>query len=286
VAWALQGAGYHLRGWEGIVAGDVPLGAGLSSSAALELATARAFAATSDLPWDASTMARLSQKAENEWVGMNCGIMDQMISAAGLAGHALLIDCRSLETDPVPLPPGTAVVVMDTATRRGLVDSEYNVRRAQCEAAARYFGVPALRDVSYEQFQARAAGLDDVTRRRAHHVITENDRTLQAATAMGRGDAVEMGRLMDDSHTSMRDDFEISCDELNTMVVIARQEPGCYGARMTGGGFGGCAVALVRAGAAPAFAGRVAASYQQATSLTPSLYICEAASGAEVVATF
>jgi len=286
VAWALQGAGYHLRGWEGIVAGDVPLGAGLSSSAALELATARAFAATSDLPWDAATMARLGQKAENEWVGMNCGIMDQMISAAGLAGHALLIDCRSLETDPVPLPPGTAVVVMDTATRRGLVDSEYNVRRAQCEAAARYFGVPALRDVSYEQFRVRAAGLDEVTRRRAHHVITENDRTLQAATAMGRGDAVEMGRLMDDSHTSMRDDFEISCDELNTMVAIARQEPGCYGARMTGGGFGGCAVALVHAGAAPAFAGRVAANYQQTTGLTPSLYICQAASGAEVVATF
>jgi len=286
VAWALQGAGYHLRGWEGIVAGDVPLGAGLSSSAALELATARAFAATSDLPWDAATMARLGQKAENEWVGMNCGIMDQMISAAGLAGHALLIDCRSLETDPLPLPPGTAVVVMDTATRRGLVDSEYNVRRAQCEAAARYFGVPALRDVSYEQFRVRAAGLDEVTRRRAHHVITENDRTLQAATAMGRGDAVEMGRLMDDSHTSMRDDFEISCDELNTMVAIARQEPGCYGARMTGGGFGGCAVALVHAGAAPAFAGRVAANYQQTTGLTPSLYICQAASGAEVVATF
>jgi len=231
-------------------------------------------------------MARLGQKAENEWVGMNCGIMDQMISAAGLAGHALLIDCRSLETDPLPLPPGTAVVVMDTATRRGLVDSEYNVRRAQCEAAARYFGVPALRDVSYEQFRVRAAGLDEVTRRRAHHVITENDRTLQAATAMGRGDAVEMGRLMDDSHTSMRDDFEISCDELNTMVAIARQEPGCYGARMTGGGFGGCAVALVHAGAAPAFAGRVAANYQQTTGLTPSLYICQAASGAEVVATF
>jgi galactokinase len=175
---------------------------------------------------------------------------------------------------------------MDTATRRGLVDSESNVRRAQCEAAARHFGVPALRDVSYVQFQAQSAGLDKVTCRRVRHVITENDRTLRAATAMGRGDAAEMGRLMDESHTSMRDDFEISCDELNTMVACARQEPSCYGARMTGGGFGGCAVALVRAGAAQAFADRVAASYQQATGLTPSLYICEAANGAEVMVTF
>ena len=140
-AWSLQDAGHKLAGWEGVLAGDVPLGAGLSSSAALEMATARAFAAVGNLPWDAAAMAKLGQRAENKWVGVNCGIMDQLISAAGRADHALLIDCRSLECTPVPFPPGMAVVVLDTATRRGLVDSAYNERRSRCEAAAKFFRV-------------------------------------------------------------------------------------------------------------------------------------------------
>ncbi len=283
VAWALQEAGYALRGWEGAMAGDVPIGAGLSSSAALEMATARVFAVTSGLPWDATTMARIGQRAENEWVGVNCGIMDQMISAAGVAGHALLIDCRSLETQAVPLPPGTAVVVLDTATRRGLVDSAYNERRAQCEAAARFFDVPALRDVSVAHFQAQADRLDDVTRRRARHVVTEDERTLQATEAMRRGDAAELGRLMDGSHASLRDDFEVSSDELDAMVACARRQQACHGARMTGAGFGGCAVALVRADAAHDFAAAVAACYQAATSLMPHVYVCAATDGAAVV---
>ena len=160
VAWALQDAGYALRGWEGVVGGDVPVGAGLSSSAALELAAARAFAAVSSLDWAAKEMARLCQRAENQWIGMNCGIMDQMISAAGQANHALLIDCRSLETRAVPLPQDTVFVVMDTASRRGLVDSAYNERRTQCEAAARFFSVPALRDVDAERFERQAAALE------------------------------------------------------------------------------------------------------------------------------
>ncbi len=162
VAWALQESGLSLQGWEGVFAGDIPIGAGLSSSAALEMATARAFTAVSDIPWDAAAMARAGQRAENEWVGLNCGIMDQMISAGGQAGHALLIDCRSLETEAVPLPPDTAVVILDTSTRRGLVDSAYNERREQCEAAARFFGVPALRDVSLEQFQAREGEMPEL----------------------------------------------------------------------------------------------------------------------------
>jgi len=286
IGWALQEAGYRLQGWEGIIVGDVPVGAGLSSSAALEMATARVFAMTSGLPWDPTTMAKIGQRAENEWVGVNCGIMDQMISAAGRAGHALLIDCRSLETQPVPLPPGTAVVVLDTATRRGLVDSAYNERRAQCEAAARFFGVPALRDVSLAQFQAQADRLDDLTRRRARHVVTENGRTLQAAEVMRRGDAVELGQLMDGSHASLRDDFEVSSDELDAMVACARREDGCYGARLTGAGFGGCAVALVRAGTAHAFATAVATCYQTTTGLTPNVYVCAATNGAEVVERF
>jgi galactokinase len=285
VAWALQQAGYRLTGWEGVLAGDVPRGAGLSSSAAVELATARAFQAVSGFPWDPPAMALLGQKAENQWVGMNCGIMDQMISAAGEAGHALLIDCRSLATTSVPLPPGAVVVILDTATRRGLVDSAYNERRAQCEAAARYFSVPALRDVSMERFEAEASGLDSVTLRRARHVISENARTLAAAAAMQAGDAVELGRLMDASHVSMRDDFEISGPALNIMVACAQEEPGCYGARMTGGGFAGCAVALVRADLAETFAANVAARYAARANLTPAVYVCNASEGASVVRT-
>jgi galactokinase len=281
-AWSLQDAGYALSGWEGVMSGDVPLGAGLSSSAALEMATARAFAAVGDLSWDPATMAKLGQRAENKWVGVNCGIMDQLISAAGKADHALLIDCRSLQAQTVPFPAGTAVVVLDTSTRRGLVDSAYNERRAQCEASAKFFQVPALRDVTIDRFRQLADGLDDVTRRRARHIITENDRTLQAARAMRRGDAVELGQLMVQSHESMRDDFEISSDALNAMVDSALPHPACFGARMTGGGFGGCAIALIRAAATDDFVSRTSAAYHQKTGITAAVYVCRATDGAEV----
>ncbi|MFO7743438.1 MAG: galactokinase [Anaerolineae bacterium] len=283
VAWSLQEAGYELQGWEGVLVGDVPRGAGLSSSAALECATARAFSAVSGIPWDPAEMAKVCQRAENEWVGVQCGIMDQMIAAAGQPGHALLIDCRSLDTEPVPLPPDTAVIVLDTATRRGLVDSVYNERREGCEAAARFFGVPALRDVSAAQFEARAHELDDTLRSRARHVVTENARTLQAAEAMRRGDRREMGRLMNASHTSLRDDFAVSSRELDAMAACARRQEVCYGARMTGAGFGGCAVALVRAQAAETFSPAVAACYEEITGIAPNIYICNAARGAEVM---
>lgn len=283
VAWALQEAGHTLHGWEGAIAGDVPVGAGLSSSAALELAVARAFAAVSELPWDAATMARLGQRAENEWVGVRCGIMDQMISAAGRASHALLIDCRSLRTETVPFPPKTRVAVLDTATRRGLVDSAYNERRHQCESAARAFGVSALRDVSPARFEAESGRLDEVTRRRARHVVGENERTLQAADAMRRGDAIALGRLMDASHASLRDDFAVSSHELDVMVECGRAHPACLGIRMTGAGFGGCAVALIDGERAESFASAVAASYQSATGIQPVVYVCAATEGAAVV---
>ena len=286
VAWALgekaQHDGTGLRGWEGVVAGDVPLGAGLSSSAALELATARAIAAVSDLPWQPAEMARLAQRAENEWVGVNCGIMDQLISAAGVAGHALLIDCRSLDTRAVPLPSDVAVVVLDTATRRGLVDSEYNERRARCEGAATQFGVRALRDVDEQLFDERAGMLDAVTRRRARHVVTENARVLAAAEALGAGNAQRVGQLMTESHRSLRDDFQVSRAELDAMVEIALAQEGCYGARMTGAGFGGCAVALVARDTAERFAGAVATRYAREVGLEPAVYVCEATSGASV----
>jgi galactokinase len=283
VAWALQEAGHTLAGWEGVFAGDIPIGAGLSSSAALEMAAARAFATVSGLPWDSAAMAKAGQRAENDWVGLNCGIMDQMISAGGRAGHALLIDCRSLACEAVPLPPDTAVVVLDTSTRRGLVDSAYNERREECEAAALFFGVPALRDVSLEQFQARAGEMPERIRCRARHVITEDERTLRAVETMRRGDAAALGQLMVASHDSLRDDYEVSSDELNKMVVCALEQDGCFGARMTGAGFGGCAVALVQTGAAEQFSSAVAACYQAAIGQQASIYICTAANGAEVI---
>ena len=282
-AWSLQDAGFALQGWEGVLQGDVPLGAGLSSSASLELATARAFAAVSNLPWDPAKMALLGQKAENKWVGVNCGIMDQLISAAGKANHALLIDCRSLATEAVPFPPGSAVVVLDTSTRRGLVDSAYNERRSQCEAAAKFFHVKALRDVTLDEFKAKAGGLDDVTRRRALHVVGENYRTEKAAEVMKKGDAVELGRLMNESHESLNEDFEVSSPALNAMVENARKHPACYGARMTGAGFGGCAVALIKADQADDFVQKTASGYEKQTGNKPAVYVCIATDGAAVI---
>jgi galactokinase len=287
VAWSLQEAGYPLQGWEGVIVGDVPRGGGLSSSAALELATARAFSVVSAFPWNPAKMARICQRAENDWVGVRCGVMDQMISAAGRAGHALLIDCRSLESRSVSIPPDIVVVVMDTASRRGLVDSAYNERREQCETAARFFGVPALRDVTVAEFQARAQALEaelgPVICRRARHVVTENARTLLAAEALERDDLQEMGYLMDTSHASLRDDFEVSSAELDTMVACAREDDACYGARMTGAGFGGCAIALIQADAARAFSAQVATCYREAIDIDPNILICQAAQGTEVV---
>jgi galactokinase len=283
-AWSLQEAGYRLAGWEGVLRGDVPVGAGLSSSAALEMATARAMASVAGFDWDAAAIAKLGQKAENRWVGVNCGIMDQLISAAGRAAHALLIDCRSLATQPVPFPPGIAVVVLDTGTRRGLVGSAYNERRQQCEAAAKFFGVTALRDVDLGQFNARGDGLDPVTRRRARHVIGENQRTIEAVEAMRRGDTTTLGMLMNQSHESLRDDYEVSSDALNVMVSSALAHPACIGARMTGAGFGGCAVAVIDAQAADDFSTRVAADYQAKTGNAPAVYVCQATNGAEAFA--
>ncbi len=282
VAWALQEAGYSLQGWEGVVGGDVPIGAGLSSSAALEVAAARAFAAVSGWSWQARRMAQLAQRAENHWVGVHCGIMDQLTVAAGRAGHALLIDCRTLEVQPVPLPLGVTVVILDTGTRRGLRTSAYNERRAACQEAARLLGVPTLRDVTMEQFLARAGRLAEPLRRRARHVIGENERVLQAVAAMRRGDVAALGRLLEAGHASLRDDFEVSSPALDAIVACARQAEGCYGARMTGAGFGGCAVALVEGRAVDAFIPAVSRCYQAATGRRPALYPCRPAEGVEV----
>ncbi|HUH97800.1 MAG TPA: galactokinase [Anaerolineales bacterium] len=283
VAWALKEDGCKLQGWEGVMSSDVPVGAGLSSSAAIEMATARAFAQVSGFEWDPVCMAKAGRKAENSWVGVSTGIMDQMASAACKAGHALFLDCRSLQYENIPLPDGVSVVVLDTATRRGNVDSGYNERFQQCQTAARYFGAKALRDVSPQELTEKGKGLDEVVYRRARHIVTENQRVLDAIDAMRAGDVVKLGQLLDASHVSMRDDFEITNEALNIMVSIARPKPGCYGTRMTGGGFGGCAMALVDAGKAEKFAAAVAQEYQAKTGLTPSVYVCHASQGAEVV---
>jgi galactokinase len=280
VAWALQQDGRALRGWDGVIGGDVPRGAGLSSSAALELAAQRAFGAVNELDWRPAAAARLGQKVENQWIGVNSGIMDQTVVAAGRAGHALLIDCRSLEIEYVPLPETTAVVVLDTATRRGLVDSAYNERRRQCEQAAAFFGVRALRDVDVGVFDARASELDPVSRRRARHVVTENARTLEAAAALRAGRVDRFGELMNASHASLRDDFQVTNEALDVMVELAQARPECFGARMTGAGFGGCAVALVEAARAEDFIRHVAGAYREATGFAPQGYVCRAAEGA------
>jgi galactokinase len=282
VAHELQINSYQLRGWEGVMTGNVPRGAGLSSSAAVEMATARAFASISGFEWDALRIARIGQLAESDWVGVKCGIMDQAVSAAARAGHAFFLDCRTLEYEHIPLPKDVAVVIMDTSTRRGLVDSAYNERRSQCESAARFFGVKALRDVSVERLSVEGGAMEETVLKRARHIVTENARVLRAVDAMRAGDASTLGRLFNESHTSLRDDFEVTNDALNRMVEIAQSQSACFGARMTGAGFGGCAVAVVRREQAGAFAEAVGAQYRARSGKEAGIFVCEASGGASV----
>ncbi len=272
-----------LKGWHGVVAGDVPIGAGLSSSASLELALAKAFAVAGDWKWEPQKMARLCQKAENEWVGMNCGIMDQTISALGQKGHALFLDCRSLETKQVALPDSLDVAVMDTGTRHKLVDSAYNERRSQCEEAAAFFEVVALRDLSLEKLLASEKELDPLVFRRARHVVCENDRVLNFINALEGGMHEKAGQLMNESHASLRNDFEVSSEALDLITNCARQTPGCYGARMTGGGFGGCGVALVDSSKSKEFSEAVETGYKASGGKNGMIYICSASEGAEAL---
>ena len=282
IAWALQDAGRTLTGFDAVLSGDVPVGAGLSSSAALEMAAARAFAAVSGFEWEPVAMARAGQRAENLWMGVNCGIMDPLVSVGGQAGHAILIDCRSLGMQPVPLPKDVSVVVLDTTTRRQLVGSEYNERRDQCAKAAAACGASSLRDVDPAQLEASRGAMDEATFRRARHVVSENERTLRAAEAMRASDAALLGRLMNESHRSLRDDFEVSTRALDAMVESARSAPGCHGARLTGAGFGGCVVALVDRQRLHGFVPHTVALFTAATRLVPAVYPCEAVGGAEV----
>jgi len=284
VALMLRRAAYPLRGVDAVITGDVPIGAGLSSSAAVEVATAYMFRELCDLPLSIVKLALLCQRAENEFVGMRCGIMDQYISALGRRDHTLLVDCRSLGYELVPIPKGVSIIVCDTKVQRGLVDSEYNMRRLACETGARLLGVPALRDVTPETFEERAFMLPERIRRRCRHVVYENQRVLKSIEALKGGDLAAFGKLMYESHASLRDDYEVSCRELNVMVEAAREVEGVYGARMTGAGFGGCTVNLVDSAHAEAFQEQVAEVYAEATGVTPPIYVCRAEDGVRVVA--
>jgi len=282
VTWAMRAAGLRLVGMDALVWGDVPIGAGLSSSAALEVACACAFQSLSRVSLERIDLAKLCHRAETEFVGIKCGLMDQLIAVWGERGHAILIDCRSLEYRKVPLPSDVAIVVADTMKRRELVDSAYNERRAQCEEGARRLGVPALRDVSVAEFERRQDELPEPIRHRVRHIVHENQRVLDAVAALRAGDFVAVGRLLDESHRSLRDDYQVSCRELDVMVEVARRQSGVYGARLTGAGFGGCTVNLVRADAAPEVALWIAREYERATGLAPQIRVCQASEGASV----
>jgi galactokinase len=277
----LQERGFALGGADLVITGNVPQGAGLSSSASLEVAVGQTFKALNHLDISQADIALNGQQAENQFVGCNCGIMDQFISALGQAGHALLIDCRSLETRAVAMPAGVDVLIVNSNVRRGLVDSEYNTRRQQCETAARHFGVKALRDLTLAQFEERANELDPVVAQRARHVITENARTLEAADVLARGDLTRMAVLMAESHASMRDDFAITVPPIDALVNLIKEELGAQGGvRMTGGGFGGCIVALVPSSMTASVCAVIEERYPQATGLQPTLYICQPSAGA------
>jgi galactokinase len=241
---ALQKAGFALTGANLAIAGNLPKGAGLSSSASLEVAVGQAMLALAGTPIDRTRLAQIAQAAECDFVGTKCGIMDQLISAQGKAGHALLIDCRSLALTDAPIPDDVAIMIVHSGVTRGLVEGHYNERRRQCESAAQAMGVAALRDA--DMVMLDAAKLDPVTHARARHVITENQRTLDATSALARSDLKALGRLMAESHTSMRDDFEITVPAIDELVALLQSAIGEYGgARMTGGGFGGACVAIL-----------------------------------------
>ncbi|NOH79106.1 galactokinase [Vibrio sp. RE86] len=284
VVKCLIGRGYEFKGADISVSGNVPQGAGLSSSAALEVVIGQTFKVLYNLEISQAEVALNGQQAENEFVGCNCGIMDQMISAEGIENHAMLLDCRSLETTAVSMPEDMAVVIINSNKKRGLVDSEYNTRREQCEEAARIFGVKALRDVTIEQFNTKVNELDALVAKRARHVITENDRTVEAAEALRTHDMKRMGELMAQSHASMRDDFEITVKEIDTLVEMVKEVIGEQGGvRMTGGGFGGCIVAVMPPELVDDVKSAVEAKYQAATGLKESIYVCQAKDGAGLV---
>ena len=284
VVWAFLDRGLAPVTIDALLTSDVPVGAGMSSSAAIELAFAFAWMTLGQVDITLSDLALLCQKAENRYVGVNCGIMDQMISACGKVGHAMMLDSRTLERRYFPMPEGVAIVVADSLVRRSLATSEYNVRRAQCEQAVRIFqqhlpDVTALRDVTVGQLDRYGGELPEIVYHRARHVITENARVLKFAKALYSGDIASAGQLMVEGHRSLRDDYEVSAPELDALVEAATEVPGCYGARLTGAGFGGCTIALVAEDAVPEFESHIAGAYDARFGKRPAVYVTHPADG-------
>jgi galactokinase len=286
VTAVLQNAGYKLAGANLVIHGEVPLGAGLSSSASLEVATALALSSLSEIDVPRMEVVKLCQRAEHEFVGTRCGIMDQFVAVHGAAGYALMLDCRSLEYELLPLPHDLRLVVCNSMIRHELASGEYNRRRADCEEGMKLLqphlpGIRALRDVSAEDLEAWERLLPATVCRRCRHVVTENQRVLDAAKALRSSDAGGFGQLMYQSHASLRDDYQVSCRELDLLVELASSSQGVYGSRMTGGGFGGCTVNLLQADACDSFKEHMSRAYREATGIVPEIYVCEPGQGAQ-----
>jgi galactokinase len=285
VAVMLEQIGHPSPGANLLVRGEVPMGAGLSSSAAIEVASALAFLNLNGAKLPLPAIAKLCQRAENVFIGARVGIMDQFVSCLGKAEHALMLDCRSLEFKLIPIPSNVRLVICNTMVKHEHAGGEYNQRREECEAGVKiltkwYPGIRALRDISLQQLKEHSEDLPDTIYRRCLHVVQENQRVLDAARLLVNGDLQGVGELMRESHRSLRDLYEVSCRELNVMVDVAEGLPGYYGGRMTGGGFGGSTVNLVNATDAAAFAEQVAGRYQRETGTEPVVYVCSAADGA------
>ena len=285
VAVELQRSGSGLMGANLLVDGNVPIGSGLSSSASVEVATARALSSLSGIEISRRDLAQLCQRAENDFVGARVGIMDQFVSAHGECGHALMLDCRSLDYELIPLPQSVSLVICNTGVKHELAGGEYNVRRRECEQGVallqqKFPGIKSLRDITPEMLQDSERLLSPNVYRRCRHVVTENARVMASALALRQADLAQFGRLMYLSHESLRDDYEVSCRELDLMVAIASNLHGVIGARMTGGGFGGCTVNLVANEDVETFQRVVAAEYQHKTGIAPQIYVTTASGGA------
>ena len=285
VAAVLESRGVHLSGANLIIQGQVPMGAGLSSSASLEVATGLALLATSQAEVPQLELVKICQRAEHEYVGTRCGIMDQFIAVFASSGHALMIDCRSLDYQSLSIPDDARLVICNSMVKHELASGEYNRRRAECEAGVKVFrksspAVQALRDVTLADLENHHAQLTEVVYRRCRHVISENQRVLDAAEALRASDLNLFGQRMYESHRSLQQDYEVSCPELDLLVEIASSCQGVYGSRMTGGGFGGCTITLVRANSVEAFHQKTTQAYKAKTGITPDLYVCSAAQGA------
>ena len=288
VAWALNKAGLTVPVLDAVFSSNVPRGAGLSSSASVEMAFAIAWQTLGGWTLPPMQRALLGQKAESHYVGVNCGIMDQFASACGVTDKLLLLDCRSLEWQTFPIPENIAIVIADTSVRRKLTTSGYNERHQSCEEAVKILAknlpeIRALRDVSVENFNGLCTQLPVLVEKRARHVVEEVERSRRAIHFLKRGEFREFGKIMSECHVSLRDLYEVSIPELNTMVEIAQNLPGCLGARLTGAGFGGCTVNLVEKTSAQSFADELTARYQQASNLKPEIYICRASEGARII---